>query len=123
MDTKQVIVRTGLVSFVAANLLLAASLPSKAQIRLEMNQVTCGDFLGYSQESQDFVRYWMSGYYSAAANRNRGGVEIRAAERFAEIFLFGEFQFASPPGSRTDFARGTLRKFTLAFDITAGIDF
>jgi acid stress chaperone HdeB len=70
MYKKQVIVRTGLVSFVAANLLLAASLPSKAQIRLEMNQVTCGEFLGYSPESQDFVRYWMSGYYSAAANRN-----------------------------------------------------
>ena len=35
-----------------------------------MNQITCGSFLGYSPDIQDFVRFWMSGYYNAAANSN-----------------------------------------------------
>ena len=53
---------------VAAPLLLAASLPTAAQISVDMNHMTCGDWLGYSRENQDFVRFWMSGYYNAAAN-------------------------------------------------------
>ncbi len=58
------------VLFVSAILLVAASLPSAAQIRLDMNQITCGNWLGYDQESRDFVRFWMSGYYNASANNN-----------------------------------------------------
>jgi hypothetical protein len=58
------------VLFVAATLLVAASQPSTAQISVDMNQITCGSFLGYSPEVRDFVRSWMSGYYNAAANSN-----------------------------------------------------
>jgi acid stress chaperone HdeB len=58
------------VLFVAATLLVAASQPSAAQISVDMNQITCGKFLGYSPDIQDFVRFWMSGYYNAAANSN-----------------------------------------------------
>lgn len=50
--------------------LSVVSLPTTAQVNLDMNQVTCGDWLGYSPESQNFVRFWMSGYYNAAANSN-----------------------------------------------------
>jgi len=53
---------------VAATLLVAASLPSAAQISIDMNKITCGRWLGYSPEERDFVRFWMSGYYNAAAN-------------------------------------------------------
>jgi acid stress chaperone HdeB len=56
------------VLFVTASLLVAASQPSVAQIRIDMNQITCGGWLGYSPEDRDFVRFWMSGYYNAAAN-------------------------------------------------------
>jgi hypothetical protein len=56
------------VGFVAATLLVAASQQSVAQISVDMNQITCGGWLGYNQEEQDFVRFWMSGYYNAAAN-------------------------------------------------------
>jgi acid stress chaperone HdeB len=56
------------VLFVAATLLLAASQPSAAQISVDMNQITCGNFLGYSPDVRGFVRSWMSGYYNAAAN-------------------------------------------------------
>ena len=52
----------------AATLLVAASHPSAAQIKVDMNQITCGGFLGYSEEERDFVRAWMSGYYNAAAS-------------------------------------------------------
>ena len=58
------------VLFVAATLLVAASLPSVAQISLDMNKITCGGWLGYSPEDRDFVRFWMSGYYNAAADSN-----------------------------------------------------
>ena len=37
---------------------------------LDFNKVTCGDWLGYAPEDRDFVRYFMSGYYSSAANDN-----------------------------------------------------
>lgn len=51
-------------------LLGVSSLPAAAQIRLDMNRVTCKDYLGYSPESQNFIRFWMSGYYNAAANNS-----------------------------------------------------
>jgi hypothetical protein len=54
----------------AATFLVAASLPSSAQIAIDMNQITCGGWLGYSAENRDFVRFWLSGYYNAAANSN-----------------------------------------------------
>ena len=57
-----------IVVFVAATLLAAASQPSVAQISVDMNRITCGGWLGYSPEIRDFVRFWMSGYYNAAAN-------------------------------------------------------
>ena len=56
------------VLFVSATLLVAASLPSAAQISIDMNKITCGRWLGYSPEERDFVRFWMSGYYNSAAN-------------------------------------------------------
>lgn len=56
--------------FLAAILLVGGSLPSAAQIKLELNKLTCGEWLGYSQENQDFVRFWMSGYYNASGGKN-----------------------------------------------------
>jgi acid stress chaperone HdeB len=53
-----------------AAVLSAVSLPTAAQVNLDMNQITCGDWLGYNPASQSFVRSWMSGYYNAAANSN-----------------------------------------------------
>lgn len=58
------------VLFVAATFLVAASLPSTAQISVNMNKITCGGWLRYNPEDRDFVRFWMSGYYNAAANSN-----------------------------------------------------
>ena len=58
------------VFFLAATLLVAASQPGVAQISVDMNKITCGGWLGYSPEERDFVRFWMSGYYNAAADIN-----------------------------------------------------
>jgi hypothetical protein len=55
--------------FVAALTLLGvASMPAAAQIKLDMNKITCKDFLGSNSADQIFLQYWMSGYYNAAAN-------------------------------------------------------
>src|SRR5262245_33431294 len=58
------------IGLVAAALLVAASQFSMAQITVDMNQITCGQYLKYNQEDRDFVRFFMSGYYNAAANSN-----------------------------------------------------
>jgi acid stress chaperone HdeB len=55
---------------VAVVLIAAASAPAVAQIKLDMNQITCRDWLGYGPADRDFVRFFMSGYYNAAANNN-----------------------------------------------------
>jgi hypothetical protein len=49
-----------------AVVLCTASMPATAQINMEMNRITCGDWLNYDFGTQNFVRYWMSGYYSAS---------------------------------------------------------
>jgi hypothetical protein len=55
---------------VGVALLGAASAPAAAQIKLDMNKITCGDWLGYGPADRDFVRFFMSGYYNAAANND-----------------------------------------------------
>ncbi len=37
---------------------------------LDFNKITCGTWLGYGPEDRDFVRYFMSGYYNAAASNS-----------------------------------------------------
>jgi hypothetical protein len=55
---------------VAAVALVAVSLPASAQVNLDMNKITCGDWLGYDPASQNFVRFFMSGYYNASRGSN-----------------------------------------------------
>jgi acid stress chaperone HdeB len=53
---------------IAAASLGAATLPAAAQIKMDMNKITCQDMLGYNAADRTFLQYWMSGYYNAAAN-------------------------------------------------------
>ena len=53
---------------IVATALSAVALPSAAQVNLNMNNITCGQWLAFSPDAQQFVQYWMSGYYKAAAN-------------------------------------------------------
>jgi acid stress chaperone HdeB len=57
----------GFVTLAAAS---APAAPAAAQIKLDMNKITCGDWLGYGPADRDFVRFFMSGYYNAAANND-----------------------------------------------------
>ena len=55
--------------FVAALILLGASvLPAAAQVRIEMSRITCKQWLDAAWDQQNFMKYWMSGYYSASRN-------------------------------------------------------
>jgi acid stress chaperone HdeB len=47
-----------------------ATLPGSAQIRIEFNDIKCSDYMGYTPDQQRFIKFWISGYYNAAANRN-----------------------------------------------------
>jgi hypothetical protein len=49
-------------------LLASAPVPASAQIKLDMNRITCGEWLGYGPSDRDFVTFFMSGYYNAAEN-------------------------------------------------------
>ena len=49
-------------------LLGAATLPAAAQIKMDMNKITCQDMLGYNAADRTFLQYWMSGYYNAAVS-------------------------------------------------------
>src|SRR5262245_64948420 len=53
---------------IVAAALSAVAGPSTAQVKLNMNNITCGQWLAFSPEGQQLVQYWMSGYYNAAAN-------------------------------------------------------
>jgi len=59
---------------VAAILIGAASAPAAAQIKLDMNKITCGDWLGYAPADRDFVRYFMSGYLLICEVAELGGL-------------------------------------------------
>jgi hypothetical protein len=59
--------------------------PAHAQVRVDMNRITCRDFLSYDFEKRNFVGYWMSGYYSAS--RNNDLLDFRHLQRNAQRVL------------------------------------
>ena len=44
--------------------------PAQAQVDLDMNSITCGDWMNYDYGRQRFIQYWMSGYYNASKNND-----------------------------------------------------
>jgi hypothetical protein len=48
----------------------AIGVSALAGATLDFNKITCGDWLGYGPGDRDFVRYFMSGYYNAAASNS-----------------------------------------------------
>jgi len=69
--------------FVVAMIFSGASLlPATAQVRLDMTRITCGDYLKYDSSRQEFVRLWMSGYYSAS--KNNDVLDLRYLQRNTE---------------------------------------
>ncbi|MCW2273742.1 hypothetical protein GJ654_17070 [Rhodoblastus acidophilus] len=57
--------------FVAVALLAAfAGRPASAQVVLQMDQITCRQFLDADPERQILIGSWVGGYYSASKNLN-----------------------------------------------------
>jgi len=67
---------------VAMTLLVVSLLPAKAQVRLDMTRITCGQWLGYDPERKQFVRLWLSGYFSAS--RNNDVLDLQYLQRNTE---------------------------------------
>lgn len=57
--------------------------PAKAQVVIDMTQITCGEFLAAPADRQAFVAAWMSGYYSSQNNLNM--LDLRYVERNAKV--------------------------------------
>ena len=68
---------------VAAAVAMAA--PAKAQVMIEMSEITCKQFTEYDPETKDFIGNWMRGYFSAKKNLNV--VESRYVKRNTEKVL------------------------------------
>src|SRR5262249_3616595 len=64
------IIMTRIICFASAILIGATPMPPSAQANLDMNKITCGDWLGYDPAAQQFVRFWLGGAYNAAQNRH-----------------------------------------------------
>ena len=54
--------------FVSAIVMASAVTPASAQVRVNMNEISCREWLRYDPGVRNAVRFWMSGYYGAAAN-------------------------------------------------------
>lgn len=53
---------------ILAGALIAAAIPAKAQVVLDLSQITCGQYLAAGEDDKSFISAWLGGYFSAAAN-------------------------------------------------------
>jgi acid stress chaperone HdeB len=68
---------------VLAGALLAATVPAKAQVVLDMSQITCGQYLDAAKDDQAFIASWLSGYFHAEFNNAE--LNLRAAKHNYDI--------------------------------------
>ena len=59
--------------------------PAKAQVMIEMSEITCKQFSEYDPDTKDFISNWMRGYFSA--KKNLSVVESRYVKRNTEKIL------------------------------------
>lgn len=82
---------------VLAGALLAATVPAKAQVVLDLSQITCGQYLDADADDQAFIASWLSGYFHAefnnaafdlrAAKHNYGIIKRRCEENKRELVM------------------------------------
>ncbi|HUO54627.1 MAG TPA: HdeA/HdeB family chaperone [Rhodoblastus sp.] len=68
---------------ILAAAMLAFTMPAKAQVVLDMNLITCGQFLSAEPDIQALVASWMGGYFSSS--RNLTTVDNRYVKRNHEV--------------------------------------
>jgi hypothetical protein len=59
--------------------------PAKAQVTIEMSEITCKQFSEYDPDAKYFISNWMRGYFSA--KKNLSVVESRYVKRNTEKIL------------------------------------
>jgi len=59
--------------------------PARAQVTVEMAQISCKQFADYDDDAKAFVTAWMRGYYSAT--KNLSTVDERYVKRNTEKVL------------------------------------
>jgi acid stress chaperone HdeB len=59
--------------------------PARAQVTVEMAEITCKQFADYDEDAKAFVSEWMRGYYSATKNLSL--VDERYVKRNTEKVL------------------------------------
>ena len=64
---------------------VAIAAPAKAQVTIEMSEITCKQFSEYDPETKYFISNWMRGYFSA--KKNLSLVESRYVKRNTEKIL------------------------------------
>ncbi len=58
--------------------------PAKAQVMIEMSEITCKQFSEYDPETEAFISNWMRGYFSA--KKNLSVVELRKLDTDLPIY-------------------------------------
>jgi acid stress chaperone HdeB len=69
--------------WILAGALIAATVPAKAQVVLDLSQITCGQYLAAGEDDKLFISAWLGGYFSAAANRP--AIDVRYLRRNHEV--------------------------------------
>ncbi len=71
--------------FVGVVAAIATAAPARAQVAIEMSDITCKQFTDYDPETKDFIANWMRGFFSA--KKNLTVVDSRYVKRNTEKVL------------------------------------
>jgi acid stress chaperone HdeB len=68
---------------ILAAAMFALTVPAKAQVVIDMNLITCGQFLGANEADKLLISSWMGGYFSSTKNLTT--VDMRYVKRNHEV--------------------------------------
>jgi acid stress chaperone HdeB len=68
---------------ILAAAMFAFTVPAKAQVILEMSQITCGQYLALPEDQEALVSSWMGGYFGSS--RNLTTIDSRYVKRNHDV--------------------------------------
>ena len=77
---------------------VAIAAPAKAQVTIEMSEITCKQFSEYDPETKYFISNWMRGYFSAKKNLSVVEFALCQAQHRENSALLQEDAEISPDG-------------------------
>ena len=75
-----------------AMMLVAAPLPARAQVTLDVAKITCDQYLGYKITNPQNIAIWLSGYYSGT----RGNTMLDTQGLQADIKKLQDYCIVNP---------------------------